>query len=411
MDATAEGATIAVSAGLSDGACFWVPEPWFHSPNGEVLERLEWLTDVLPSFGGEEQRRALRKSPRRSFEFAVMLTHAERRTAENRLHKWQSRVWSVPVWMDSSPLGVDLSPGASVISIDTATRDFHVGGLVGICTAAADFEIAMVESMTDSQITLSAPLVRAWPEFAEVFPVKRCRMLDRISFSRFTGDVANGTIRFECSEPNDWPALSESTYRGLPVFAAPSDWSEDPSFGCERDRDVVDGATGLVYTDDKAAGPVLLQSHRWFLHGRSEIDAFRKWLYARRGRLSAFWLPTASLDFMLVANIGSAAVTIDVEHCGYTKAIAQGINRRDIRIELASGAVFHRRITASTEISATIERLTIDSALGSAVAVSEVRSISYMMLARLDADAVEIAWSAWDLAESSAITRSSMNDL
>jgi hypothetical protein len=59
---------------------------WAHQPYGAVLERMSWLTDVLPSFNGAEQRRALRAAPRRSFEFDVMMSAAERRAAENRLH-------------------------------------------------------------------------------------------------------------------------------------------------------------------------------------------------------------------------------------------------------------------------------------------------------------------------------------
>ena len=55
--------------------------PWLHRPSGSVLERLEWLTDVLPSFNGGEQRRQLREAPRRTFEFSVQLTGRDRRAA------------------------------------------------------------------------------------------------------------------------------------------------------------------------------------------------------------------------------------------------------------------------------------------------------------------------------------------
>ena len=54
---------------------------WTFRPNwsGGVTERLEWLTDVLPSRVGAEQRRGLRLSPRRSLEFQLLL-HGEERT-------------------------------------------------------------------------------------------------------------------------------------------------------------------------------------------------------------------------------------------------------------------------------------------------------------------------------------------
>ena len=53
---------------------------WTIRPNwkGGILERLEWLTDVLASDTGVEQRRSVRPTPRRSFEITVNPTRNER---------------------------------------------------------------------------------------------------------------------------------------------------------------------------------------------------------------------------------------------------------------------------------------------------------------------------------------------
>jgi len=411
-DGTADGALIIASASLDAGSAYWVAAPWFYRPSGDVLERLEWLTDVLPSFNGGEQRRELRIAPRRSFEFDFVLTEAERRTAENRLTQGQSRIWSVPVWMDSQALPVALGPSEVEIPIDTATRDFRVGGLVGLMTTPSRFEILQIKALTDSLVTLESPLTKAWPAGeTTVFPIRHCRMPDRLNLRRFSGDTSYGRLRFECADPCDWPEASESTYRGLPVLGQAPNWTEDPDQGYERMLELLDGGTGLVYSDDQASGPIMVQSHRWMLDGRAQIDAFRRWLYARKGRLSAFWLPTFALDFKVVASIGSSATIIDVEHCAYSQSIDQAINRRDIRIQLNSGTVYYRRITDSAEISESVERLTINAALGASVSPDQIRSVSYMAPVRLDADAVEISWIRWDLAESRAMTRGSRNDV
>lgn len=168
---------------------------------------------------------------------------------------------------------------------------------------------------------------------------------------------------------------------------------------------------GLTYVDDEAGGPHLMQSHRWLLDGRTQADAFRRWLYARRGRLAAFWLPTFAEDFVVAASIGASALTIDVEHCDYTQAIGQAVGRRDIRIRLTTGQTFYRRITGSTVVSSAVERLSIDAALAVLVSPAQVESVSYMAAARLDSDAVEIAWTSGALAESRLMTRVPRNDL
>jgi hypothetical protein len=66
-------------------------------------------------------------------------------------------------------------------------------------------------------------------------------------------------------------------------------------------------------------------------------------------------------------------------------------NRRDIRIELTAGAVYYRRIiSAAPGMSLAQEVVTLDSALGVAIAAAQVRRISFMALSRLDADEIEI---------------------
>jgi hypothetical protein len=386
--------------------------PWLYRPAGGVLERLEWLTDVLPSFNGGEQRRQLREAPRRVFEFDVVLQGRDRRLAENGIYEWGGRGWALPVWMDAQPLPAPVAAGATTIAVDTTTRDFRAGCSVVLMRGPRDYEILQVDTVAPGSIVALAPTARAWPA-GEVLiaPLRTAMMPDEVALSRFDGDTSYGRMRFEVMDPSDWPAAAESTYRGLPVLAQPPNWTEDVQQGYERLLQRIDSLTGPVVIDDQADGPILLQSHRWLLDGRVAIAAFRSWLYARRGRLSAFWLPTWAQDFRLVASVGASALTIDVEHCDYTESIGQAINRRDVRIELHSGATFYRRIGGSTVVSADVERLTIDAALGVLVQPAEVRAISYIAPVRMDTDAVEIAWARHDLAESRAMTRGSRNDI
>lgn len=409
-DGTAAGAllaaTLAFSASAAQSLTLFRPPP-----GADVLERLEWFTDVLPSYDGGEQRRALRIAPRRFFEFDILLTARERQTIENQLHGLQAGLWALPVWPDAQALPAALSAGATSIAIDTITRDFRAGGLVGIMDGPLLYEITQAATVADALITLAAPLASAWPAGAIVAPLRPALMADAAGLRRFTGAASYGRVRFEITEACDWPAAVESTYRSAPVLAGPPQWTQDIDAQWQRFIARIDAGTGPVFAEDTAGAPHLMQQHAWLLDGRSQIDALRRWLYARRGRLVAFWMPSFALDFEVVASIDSAATTIDVAHCAYTRSIAQAVGRRDIRIELASGAVHYRRISNSVEVSATVERLTIDSALGVTVAPADVRAISYLSPVRLESDAAEIAWTGTQIAEARLTTRASKNDL
>jgi hypothetical protein len=231
--------------------------------------------------------------------------------------------------------------------------------------------------------------------------------------SRFDFDSIYGRVRFECIGGGEGVTGVDPgpVYRSAPVLTLRPNWVEDVDTTLLRKLAALDAGTGPLFYDDEAGGPIRQQSHRWMLSGRAEIHAFRQWLYARQGRLVDFWLPTWADDLRLVASAGSGATQIDVENCGYTARVARDIGRRDIRIELASGASITRRITDSSVISASVERLTVDSALGTAIAPADVVRTSFLDRVRLDADAAEIAWWTWDAAESRLMTRGSRNDL
>lgn len=386
--------------------------PWFFRPDAGLLERLEWSTDVIESFDASEQRIRLLATPNRYFEFSVTVSDRERRRAENALHAGQPGLWAVPVWMDAQTLGSTLASGSTSITIDTTTRDFQAGGMAMLSRDSETFEVVDIDSQTGSTLTLDSATVVTWPAGTIIAPLRIARMPEELNLARFTGDTSYGRVRFKCTEASSWPAASDgTTYRSFPVLGSAPNWTEDVDQGYLRKLQTLVTGTGPDFVDEAGSGTILLQSHRWLLDGRSQIDAFRQWLYARAGRLTAFWLPTFALDFEVVANIGSSATTIDVEQAGYTENLARGIGRQDIRIELHSGTVYYRRITGSSEISADVERLTINSALGTAVSISEIRSISFMSLARLDADAVEIAWSRHDVAEAALTTRAARNNL
>lgn len=387
--------------------------PWLYQPDGEVVERLEWMTDILTSFNAREQRVALRQYPRRVFEYGFGLVGAERRTAENLLHHWQAQLWALPIWMDSQLSASTLGGGTTAITCDTIYRDFRDGGLLGLFTSPTNFEAVTISTVGAGIVNLSEATTKVWPAgTTRIVPLRMARMLDEVQLRRFTGDSSSGVVRFEVQEDSAWPAATGGTaYRSFPVIEQAPNWVQDPEQTFLRKVARIDPGTGPAYFDEEGAGAVLQQSHRWLLDGRAEIDGFRRWLYARQGRLSAFWLPTFAQDFALTAPIGSSDTTIDVENCGYTTSIAQAIGRRDIRILLNNGTAYMRRITGSSVISAAVERLTISSALGAAVATNQVQAISYMDLVRQESDAIELAWWRHDVVEAALVMRGSQNDL
>lgn len=384
---------------------------WLWGPDGGLLERLEWLTDVMPAYNGNEQRMQIRTTPRRSFEYDFAAIGADRRRAENVLYSWGARVFAVPVWFDGETLEASVSAGALSIPCSAQYRDYHVGGLAMLMKDATSYEVVEIGAVGVSSITIARALQATWPAGTKIYPLRLARMPDSVGVRRFNGDTSYGRVRFVCTDINTYTAATETTYRGYPVLTDKPNWSEDLSDEWQRKTQWFDSPSAGYFVDDESGLPTHRQGQRWTLTSRAQIDTYRQWLYARKGRLTSFWLPTWAADIVVLTDFGTSTTVFDIEHQGYTKQVNEGIGRRDIRIETVAGVIYYRRILSASELNSTTERLTIDSALGVSLTAANIRSVSFMALARLEADAVEIGWWKYDVAESTLQVRTVTNDL
>lgn len=370
-----------------------------------IIERLEWRTDVLLAYDGSEQRIALRQTPRRYFEFGFLMpTLLERQKLEAAIAANGSQAWDLPIWTDSTPCTTAISHGAVSVAVDTVGRDFVAGGKALLLSANGSNQIINISTLTTTQLNLSSAVVGAWSIETAVIPLRAAYLEQNQQISRFTGSAIYGVVRFICDDISAWATATETEYRDHPVLTTVSNWSQDLTMDYQRKMQVIDFGVGGIYRDDESSLPVFVQSHHFVLDSREKITNFRRFLYSRRGRLNALWIPSFMPDLIFVSL---SSVYLDVVNCDYSTLYNQAINRRDIRIEMTNGDVYCRRILASAVVSSSVERLTLDDVLPS----SDIEKISFMMLGRLDADAIELAWSYWDYVDVKVNFRSMNNDV
>jgi hypothetical protein len=375
---------------------------WLPNWSEPMVERLEWMTDTMTAYDGTEQRVKLRAYPRRNFEFSFSASGAQRRRLDSAIYNWGARVWAVPVWPDGEVMTANVAAGATSIPATTTNRDYHAKGLVMLLNDSGGYEVAEIATVATSSLTLARPLTSSWTAgTCTVYPVRSSRMPETHGYTRFTGDFVYGRVRMDVDDINEWPESTETTYRGFPVLAEKPNWIETIDLAFERKLAVLDFGNGERSVIDESGEPEIASSFRWFLESRARVAAFRSWLYSRAGKYGALWIPTWVDDLVVVATIGLTATTIDVEHCDYTRRLVGKLHRKDIRVELANGTVYYRRITGAAELSATVERLSIDSAFGVQILTTDIVQVSYVMLSRLDADGVEINYFTGDSAQAS----------
>jgi hypothetical protein len=372
---------------LADLPVWTLPANW----KGGCLERLEWRTSVLRSRRGAEQRLALRQAPRRALEVSFLLHRQDRTLFDLSVHRVGSGEWYLPLFHHTQRLGAALVAGATAIPLGTYGRGFVAPGAALLYASPAVYEAVEIAGLDSTSLTLAAPLAAGWPEGTRLLPLRRGRLAEQPSVRQLTDTTGTAEVRFELTEPDDFPALAMPvTYRDFPVLTLAPDRAEDLETAYERAIAELDNGSGRKHLADAAPDiTITTQQHAWFLHGVQEHAEFYGLLYTLRGRLKALWLPTFAADLELLEADGGAGIT--VAWCGYTAFGGPRVGREDIRIELRDGTSLYRRITAAAEDGDGNEFLTLSSALGTPLEPAAVRRISWMTLSRLDQDGVEIA--------------------
>lgn len=373
-----------------------------------VTERLEWKTDVITSYKGEEQRRSLRRAPRRYAEFYTgAIEPHDRRIMETAIFGWGSKNWALPIWWDGRQTTQDTPAGSFEIYADTVYADLQAGQSAILYSDSLNYETVDISAVFADRIELVSETLGYWPAGTILYPLRSAKIDGSLSVERWSGSSSFENVRFIFEQAANY-AESQSfpTHNGYPVLEAKPNWVDSPQLAFNRKTMIFDPGIGLRSYEDQSGIPVTTQRQKHTFLTKQESDSWRKYLYAMRGPQRAMYVPTWASDLRVVATIQNSDAVIDVEHTNRTLLIGQAAGRRNIRVQLTSGQIFYRSIVSSFELNETTERFSISSPFGIQIQPSQIELISYMSLSRFDSDAFEFAWWSGDVCDVSVSLRS-----
>lgn len=357
---------------------------WPFPPRDEMIEELNWVTDVIPAKSAE-QRIALRSAPRRIFQFAhtmndFMYSHAcavmrEAQGGDGLL---------VPDWGQNTFLGV-ISPGSAVpISADLSIVDFGDAAL--LWESLIKFET--VTLTTDSNGTTIDTVSNTYTA-ARLLPLWPADAPEGIINSRGGARINQVSVAMVVADNRDLSVTPAVAYRSLDVLdACPVIASGELGEGFGWPVSAFDNPVGIPKYIRQRAIPNQSYSMRWHLFTRAEQFALRGWLHYRRGRQKAFWMSSRGQDLEPAANISGVTVRV-FAFPGLT-----GLGRTDpFDIEIKTAATsYYRRVSAATAGPTTDGRATINMTIDSSatVTIADIERISFLRCTRLDSDRVEL---------------------
>lgn len=363
-----------------------------------LTETFAWLSTVNTSESGAEQRRKIRRFPRRYVEGQFRGFENRRQVMDSAITALGKDPCLIPLWFDTQVVNDLHKKGSSVITGDFKYRNYH-NGCIAIArgTGMFDYELLPVLAVTDTTLTLARPLEKDWVNF-QLYPCRQAVIDEQVSAVNYMNRATDYQIRFRCVDAESyfqpsWSLNGEVFDRNgitdLPVVNIRPNWRENITHTFDRIIFMTDNETGIPYTQDAGNQETMDWSLPMVLQGTKQYHSFLALLYAMAGRTQPFHAPNWMKDFTLVQDIDPSKGYIAVERTGYSYygALMQDI-RRWIYIELNDGTTFFNRIVSS-RAEDDVEYLFLDQTIGS-IATSQVRVICFMPYCRLGSDTVEI---------------------
>lgn len=360
---------------------------WPFVPQHGVTERLAWKTDVMPT-ASTEQRHALRRRPRRTYETEQWLTHREYSVAKAIASGWAHRLYGFPVWHELTKI-LGLSAGTVMIPLDAANLGFAAGATAIVWESSDKFEVMDVQAVATDSITLELPLVNNYT-VAYVMPLDVGRLTRPVEAQRGQDERIILGTEFESSQaPDAVGASGLPTYATLDVMTDTMMIVGDYREKVIREVDTLDNGVSRPYQDPLQNFSVQGSTLSWAPKTREELWRIRAWLYARKGRQKSFWLPSKLKDLTPVFDIPNGANGFAIENIGYS--LYYGV--KYICIKLKTGEMYFNKILSGSLRTDGAEDVSLQTPVPVAMPRSNIEYICFMYQMRLDADVVEISHS------------------
>lgn len=365
-------------------------------PEAKVVERLEWLTDILPNYDGTEQRISVRAMPRRSFTYDLtVLDDKERKTLYDILYNSADWDFNAPAYPYQAWVKQKSVAGQSILYFNVARSDLRENDPFLVQLKDGRQFVYVVQSWAPDHVVIGRQLEADVGVGSIVMPVYLSRLQGSpaLGMASIAGS-SNLTALILRPRPQEaWPGapMALPTFDGWTLLdRRPLGQGEAPE---EFDAGVetIDNITGIpaYYTAwlQKYVG-----GNRSYLINRlfdpNEIQFWRTFLDYCRGRQRAFLTSTYRNDLYLATGAVLNPTDVTVQGKAYARFYRKSETYRRLEIVTDMGTLRVKVATAS--YSAGVTTITFVDPITEDISGATVERISYLMLARLGSDTVTL---------------------
>lgn len=361
-------------------------------PQQGITESWSYLTDIIQSASGLEQRVSVRDVPVQKLALEVLEPEATSAQIENMIHGWPPNQCAIPIHTDLTFLTAQAGIGDLTIFVEqTDDSHFAVGEQIILISDQFTFETGAIASLTSTSITLVGQLRNVWDvETTSVYPVKVVNM-SPVGAELWKVNARRWSFEFTVIGNQDLADEDGfATYKGVPIF--------DQFWGLSGDT--YGRSFDIEATRYQSVGDHLDRSSRDFpkvrttlsvwVDNRSDWWSMKRFLLARRGRQKTMWVRSYRPDFTLESDSGLNNINVDdVYYSDQVFSNPKNI-RRDLAFVFRDGTIAYREVVGATRTPGVREVLVLDTDLPQNATAALLEGIQYFYRMRLSSDTLEL---------------------
>lgn len=375
-----------------------------------VVETLTFLTEIVNvSRDGKEQRRALRREPRRSLEYSLSLWGTNRRKVEAQLYKWRRRTAVVVMDPYRVKTAADALAGALTVTVVGPVPPWAAAGVVVKFShySLASTLTGQIESTTVNTITFSSGIPVDLPTGVKLIWAITGRLEDKTKISHLTDDASSARMKYgniPSVDPIYTPNAASATFGGYEIFLMKPNWKEPISGEFQHFVNIVDFQRGKteVYEHIDYAQEIRTVS----FSGQRDYSILELTDFFRRqlGRLREFYYPTWESDIVISQKVFEGDTYVRMAGTDLAFYYASQKTHKAVLLQLKDGSTIPMEVNSIYTVNdenGEDSIVNFTSSFSRDIELTQIRAISWLMRCRLASDNMEIKW----LTDTSATTQ------
>ena len=401
----------------------------------QITEKYEFLTSIITSYSGAEQRISLRDIPRRyiSYDYAAM-NKFEAQWLRALLRMKQTNTMYIPMWHRQLYLSEEAWMGSKVIKLTEGSL-YDLRGCQAIIIFKHDTikgtnnYYRVVACSEGGIIQLGSKLKSNLnPKNAWIFPLINCSIQPTTGINYVYSNGTNTTVNFEdildnspLSIPYKYTGYYQN-YKGRNIFKLPythngrnvltisPQWVEDDSISMDIEKvtNKLDNSTGIFQYDSKNNLSYDKTTYNLYMMCKEEINNIIRFFNYVKGRYTSFYMPSWVNDFQPSSDILSGTNYIYTEFDTlYTYYLSNNRKKKIVIFtnDYKSYIYDILSITYQTIDEKKYGKLVLSTPITENIPLSNIKMISYFNHVRLDSDELQLNYESTQVAKVTLTTK------